>query len=121
LSLHDALPISWAFIFRRIDDIPRHPAQLYESIAYFLVFFFVFNIYRNNYSKIGNGFYFGLSIFLLCIMRFLIEFLKIDQVDFERGMLLNMGQILSLPFIVIGLFLIIRSLYRNKGHLQSVR
>src|SRR5690606_18640509 len=67
----------WAFIFRRIDDIPRHPAQLYESIAYFLVFFFVFNIYRNNYSKIGNGFYFGLSIFLLCIMRFLIEFLKI--------------------------------------------
>lgn len=109
----------WAFIFRKIDDIPRHPAQLYEAIAYFLIFFFVFIVYRKNYSKIGKGFYFGLSIFLLCIMRFLIEFLKIDQVDFERGMLLNMGQILSLPFIVIGLFLMIRSLRQNKEYIET--
>jgi len=109
----------WAFIFRKIDDIPRHPAQLYEAIAYFLVFFFVFIFYKKGNSKIGRGFYFGLSIFLLYLMRFLIEFLKIDQVDFERGMLLDMGQILSLPFIVIGLFLMIRGLRQNKDYIAT--
>src|SRR5690606_18560076 len=79
----------WAFIFRQIDNIPRHPTQLYEAIAYFLIFFFTSGVYRKNYSKIGKGFYFGFSIFLLCLLRFLIEFSKLDQVDFERGMLLN--------------------------------
>src|SRR5690606_38357116 len=95
---------------RKIDDIPRHPGQLYEAISYFLIFFIVFGLYRKTYRKIGKGFYFGLSIFLIFIMRFLIEFLKEDQVDFEKGMLLNMGQILSLPFIAMGLYFAIRGL-----------
>ncbi|WP_134090929.1 prolipoprotein diacylglyceryl transferase [Olivibacter sp. XZL3] len=98
----------WAFIFRKIDDIPRHPAQLYESIAYFLIFFTVYGVYRKNLTKIGNGFFFGLSIFLIFTMRFLIEFLKEDQVAFEKGMMFNMGQLLSLPFIALGLFFITR-------------
>ena len=110
----------WAFIFRKVDDIPRHPSQLYEAIAYFMIFFIMFLLYKRNYSKIGKGFYFGLSILLLCLFRFLIEFLKIDQVDFEQGMILNMGQILSLPFIGIGLFLIIRSLKKSNEQTQSV-
>lgn len=104
----------WAFIFRKIDEIPRHPAQLYEAISYFLIFSVVFSLYRKTYRKIGRGFYFGLSIFLIFIMRFLIEFLKEDQVDFENGMLLNMGQILSLPFIAIGLYFAITGLRKNK-------
>ena len=105
--------VPWAFIFRQIDDIPRHPAQLYESIAYFLIFFIVFATYRARYRKIGTGFYFGVSIALMCIMRFLIEFLKEDQVGFEQGMLLNMGQLLSLPFIALGLYFAVSGLRRK--------
>ncbi len=105
----------WAFIFRKVDDLPRHPAQLYEAISYFLIFFLVYGLYRIDFRKVGRGFYFGLTIFLIFIMRFLIEFLKEDQVDFEKGMQLNMGQILSLPFIAIGLFFVIKGMRRNMG------
>lgn len=103
----------WAFIFRQVDDIPRHPAQLYEAIAYFLIFVVVFGLYRMKYRKTGSGFYFGTTIFLIFVMRFFIEFLKEDQVDFEKGMLFNMGQILSLPFIAIGLFFVIKGLRQS--------
>src|SRR5690606_6671885 len=105
----------WAFIFRKIDDVPRHPAQLYDAISYFLIFIVVFFLYRKGFRNIGKGFYFGLSIFLIFFMRFLIEFWKEDQVDFEKGMLLNMGQILSLPFIAIALYVGIRGLRRSNG------
>lgn len=109
----------WAFIFRKIDDIPRHPAQLYEAIAYLLIFCLVFSVYKNNYRKIGHGFYFGVSIFCMCVMRFLIEFVKEDQADFEQGMLLNMGQILSLPFIAIGLFFAIRGWSKSQNLINN--
>lgn len=105
--------LPWAFIFRRIDNIPRHPAQLYEAISYLAIFIIVFAIYKTQNIKLGNGFYFGLSITLIFIMRILIEFLKINQVDFEDGMQLNMGQILSIPFIILGLFFIVKNL-KNK-------
>jgi len=75
--------------------------------------FLDFGLYRKTYQKIGRGFYFGRTISLIFIMRFLIEILKEDQVDFEKGMLLNMGQILSLPFIAIGLYFAIRGLRKD--------
>lgn len=109
-----------AFVFRQIDNIPRHPAQLYESISYFVIFFFIFFLYTKNRFKIGRGFYFGLSIFLIFTMRILIEFLKIDQVDFEKGMILNMGQILSIPFVILGLFLVFKSFYAIKLQINDV-
>ena len=99
----------WAFIFKRVDIIPRHPAQLYEAIAYFIIFLILYITYKTKNIKIGNGFYFGLAITLIFSMRILIEFVKIDQVAFEEGMLLNMGQILSIPFILIGLYFTMRS------------
>src|SRR5690606_31104959 len=98
----------WAFIFRNIDGIPRHPAQLYESVAYFSIFPLVALLHRQHIHRMRHGFYFGLSISLMCAMRFLIEFVKEAQVGFETGMLLNMGQLLSLPFIAVGLSLTIR-------------
>ncbi len=103
----------WAFIFNRVDTIPRHPAQLYEAIAYFIIFLLLFITYKTKNIIIGNGFYFGLAITLIFSMRILIEFVKIDQVAFEEGMKLNMGQILSIPFILIGLYFTIRN-GRNK-------
>ena len=104
----------WAFIFKRIDNIPRHPAQLYEAISYFLIFITVFTIYKTNNIKLGNGFLFGLTITLIFIMRILIEFIKINQVDFEKGMSLNMGQILSIPFVLLGLYFVAFNILKNE-------
>ena len=103
----------WGFIFKRVDIIPRHPAQLYEAIAYFIIFIVLVIIYKTKNITIGNGFYFGIAITLIFSMRILIEFVKIDQVAFEEGMLLNMGQILSIPFLLIGLYFTMRN-GRNK-------
>ena len=95
--------LPWAFIFERVDSLPRHPGQLYEAICYFIFFFIGWYLYRKRPEKVGTGFFFGLCLTLIFTARFFIEFTKIDQVDFESGMLLNMGQLLSLPFIVIGI------------------
>jgi phosphatidylglycerol:prolipoprotein diacylglycerol transferase len=99
----------WAFIFRKVDTIPRHPAQLYEAISYLLIFILVFSVYKTKNIKLGNGFLFGLAITLIFTMRILIEFLKINQVAFEDGMNLNMGQLLSIPFIIIGLYFMMKN------------
>ena len=99
--------VPWAFVFenagRGLSDAPRHPGQLYEAICYFVFFFVGWYLYRKRPEKVGTGFFFGLCLTLIFTARFFIEFTKIDQVDFESGMLLNMGQLLSLPFIVIGI------------------
>ncbi|WP_310556471.1 prolipoprotein diacylglyceryl transferase [Flavobacterium sp.] len=106
----------WAFIFRRIDNIPRHPAQLYEAISYLIIFIIVFLIYKTKNIKLGNGFLFGLAITLIFTMRILIEFVKINQVEFEDGMKLNMGQILSIPFITIGMYFMGKNLIKNESN-----
>ncbi|MCW2120860.1 prolipoprotein diacylglyceryl transferase [Flavobacterium sp. 7A] len=103
----------WAFVFTQIDNVPRHPTQLYEAITYLIIFIIVFSIYKSKKIQLGNGFYFGLSTTLIFIMRILIEFLKIDQSEFEKGMPLNMGQLLSTPFILVGLYFVIKSFKKN--------
>ena len=108
--------LPWAFIFSRIDSVPRHPAQLYEAIAYLLIFGIVFAIYKTKNITLGNGFLFGLAITLIFTMRILIEFVKINQVEFEEGMLLNMGQLLSLPFIAIGIYFMGKNAKRQRSY-----
>jgi prolipoprotein diacylglyceryl transferase len=93
----------WGFIFERVDDVPRHPAQLYEAIFYFLIFGVMIFLYKTRRAKLKNGFLFGLVLVLIFVARFVIEFFKENQVGFEDGMTLNMGQLLSLPYIFIGL------------------
>jgi prolipoprotein diacylglyceryl transferase len=95
--------VPWAFIFERVDQSPRHPGQLYEAIAYAVFFVVIWVIYRRHREKVGTGYFFGLCITLIFIARFFIEYTKDIQVDFEAGMLLDMGQILSIPFIVLGI------------------
>lgn len=104
----------WAFVFKRIDNIPRHPAQLYEAVSYFIIFIIIFGTYKTKNIKFGNGFYFGLAITLIFTMRILIEFVKINQVEFEEGMKLNMGQILSIPFIIIGMYFVSKNLIKKE-------
>lgn len=98
--------VPWAFVFERVDMIPRHPAQLYEAIAYFIFFLGMVYLYKkyDNGTKLHRGFFFGLCLTEIFVFRFFIEFLKEDQVDFESTMTLNMGQWLSIPFVLIGLY-----------------
>ena len=119
--------VPWAFVFEQEDMLPRHPAQLYEAIAYFVFFLIMVWLYRRkkqpmeqksrtDFSKgsktvaqplssgYHRGFYFGLCLTEIFAFRFFVEFLKENQVDFEEGMTLNMGQWLSIPFVLIGLY-----------------
>ena len=95
--------VPWAFIFERVDMLPRHPGQLYEAVAYAAFFFIGWYLYRKRPERVGTGFFFGLCITLIFTARFFIEFTKDIQEAFEASMALNMGQLLSLPFIALGL------------------
>lgn len=141
--------VPWAFVFERVDMLPRHPAQLYEALAYLTFFIGMVILYRRglkraqteagitpsetpsngvrtDFSQKKNaalhgtsagkgalaylssgyrqGFFFGLCLTEIFTFRFFVEFLKENQVNFEEGMTLNMGQWLSIPFILIGLY-----------------
>lgn len=98
-----ATDVPWAFIFERVDMTPRHPGQLYEAIAYAIFFFVGWYFYRKKPQRVGTGFFFGLCITLIFTARFFIEFTKDIQKDFEASMLLNMGQLLSIPFVIAGI------------------
>lgn len=97
----------WGIIFKKVDNVVRHPAQLYESMAYLLIFITIYSLYRQEYFRERKGFLFGLFFTFLFIARFAIEFFKINQVAFEEGMSLNMGQLLSIPGVLIGVAVMI--------------
>ena len=121
----------WGFIFHTHDALvdgqlaPRHPAQLYEALAYLIIFFIGYAIYRRkglpakpanpapSRMSVGTGFYFGLCLAAIFTFRFFVEFIKKEQVDFEQGMALNMGQLLSIPFVVIGLYFMLRKTHNK--------
>lgn len=94
----------WAFVFERVDMLPRHPGQLYEAIAYLLFFGIGWTLYRKHRDKVGTGFFFGYCLTAIFTARFFIEFTKDIQEDFESTMFFNMGQLLSIPFIALGIY-----------------
>ncbi|OXA94840.1 prolipoprotein diacylglyceryl transferase [Flavobacterium hercynium] len=98
---------NWGVVFERDDMIPRHPTQLYEAFAYFIILLIVLQMYKTERFRNVNGLIFGTFITLVFLARFIIEFFKENQEAFENSMLINMGQILSIPFILIGLALVI--------------
>ena len=105
--------VPWAFIFERVDMFPRHPGQLYEAIAYAILFFIMWAIYKRSKKtgkpQVGTGWYFGFCLTYIFTFRFFIEYTKDVQEAFEEGMMFNMGQLLSIPFIIIGIWCMIRS------------
>lgn len=103
--------VPWAFVFTRVDPLPRHPAQLYEALFYAVVFGLGLLFYRKCRKKvpIGSGFFFGFCLASIFTFRFFIEFLKEVQVDFEQHLALDMGQILSLPLVAIGFYFMWKS------------
>lgn len=104
--------VSWAFVFLRVDHLPRHPAQLYEAISCLIMFTGLFIFYYKYKASLPEGRLFGIFMTLLFTLRFFYEFIKEEQVDFEKGMSLNMGQLLSIPLVLVGIFMIVRS-YRG--------
>lgn len=105
--------VPWAFIFPSVDDVPRHPAQLYEAIYCFVLFVLLFVLWLRYRTRFNNGFLAGLFFIILFTLRFVDEFFKINQVEFEDGMFLNMGQLLSIPFVIVGVIMIIISLKKR--------
>jgi prolipoprotein diacylglyceryl transferase len=98
--------VPWAIIFARVDNLPRHPAMLYESLAYALAFGTLYvACWKTDIIKIP-GRMLGASFLISFTARFLIEFLKEEQVPFEQSMRLNLGQLLSVPFMLTGLVLL---------------
>ncbi len=101
--------VPWAFIFERVDTAPRHPGQLYEALAYAVLLFIGLALYRKHPEKVGTGFFFGLCLTYIFIARFFIEYTKEVQEAFEASLPLDMGQLLSIPFIIIGVFCMVRA------------
>jgi len=104
----------WGVIFERVDDLPRHPTQLYEAISYFIIFTIMMILYKKMRDRLKNGFFFGLASVLFFTARIMIEFVKENQVGFENKLTFNMGQLLSLPYIVVGIGFIIYGLWKTK-------
>lgn len=111
IGLPTAVP--WAVVFEREDMIPRHPAQLYEALAYVVIFLILWTIYKRNGQQLKAGYLFGLFLILLFGSRFVLEFYKENQEDFEDSLKLNMGQLLSIPFVIGGLYLMLRKPPKN--------
>ena len=105
--------ISWGFIFTRLGhDFPSHPTQLYEAVFYLIMFFVFYSIYKKYHSGWKHGTFLGWFLTVLFGFRYLIEYTKIDPIEFTWNFPLNMGQLLSIPFVLFGLFFIIRE-YRK--------
>ena len=99
-----------AFVFTRVDDVPRHPAQLYESITYLIAFVILYYVYWNTDKRKNPGYIVGLFFVLVFGSRFYIENFKASQGGFETvfGNALSTGQLLSIPFVLVVIFLMFR-------------
>lgn len=115
--------VPWAFIFTKVDSLPRHPTQIYESIGFFTGSFIVYLFYRYHNRKPLEGRILGLCMILGFFFRTIIETFKENQVRFEDHMILNMGQILSIPFVLCGFYLFLgfhkKYLTKKKNNLKS--
>ena len=100
--------LPWGFVFlRNGENAPKHPTQIYEALAYLTIFGILMRIYWKNLGKQKPGLLFGLFLILVFGFRFFVEYVKEDQVAFEAGMKLNMGQLLSIPFVMIGVAILV--------------
>ncbi len=102
--------VPWAFVFVRVDNIPRHPVQLYEALAYLLIFILLFWLYRNKQAGTREGYLIGMFFITVFGVRFFLEFFKERQAAFRLPVDLTMGQLLSIPFVLLGIYLLVRAL-----------
>ena len=105
--------VPWAFVFERVDMVPRHPAQLYESLSYLLIFVVLQIMYERLGALVPRGMLFGGFLVLIFGSRFFVEFVKVRQAAFGEALPLSMGQLLSLPLILVGAWRMIRAWRRS--------
>jgi phosphatidylglycerol---prolipoprotein diacylglyceryl transferase len=98
--------VPWAVVFARLDPYPRHPAMLYEAAAYLVIFAAMLWLERRTEFRARAGALTGIVLVLIFGFRFAIEFLKEPQEAFEAGLPLDLGQLLSVPAVLIGVWLI---------------
>jgi prolipoprotein diacylglyceryl transferase len=117
--------LPWAFVFTLVDQQPRHPSQLYEAICYAFIFIFLYRLYFHKYTtQTPQGLLLGWFLVLIFGVRILVEFLKEDQVANEQDLVLipglNMGQNLSIPFVLFGIYLIYNAIknYQPKSSMD---
>ncbi len=107
--------LPWGFIFLlRGEEVAKHPTQIYEGLGYIILFASLLILYIKKGKKLPDGFLTGIFAISMFVIRFLIEFVKEVQSPFEEGMLLNMGQILSIPAIIAGVLILMYSLKNKK-------
>jgi len=111
----------WAFLFLRNTEfgeaVPRHPAQLYESLSCLVLFFIMYAIWRRYKTALPQGVLIGLFMVWVFVLRFVWEFFKENQVAFEEGMSLNMGQWLSIPSVLFGLACVVYALRKGQNRI----
>ena len=106
--------LPWGVVFVQAGEtVPHHPAQLYEAIAYAVIFLFGLLLYKKYKAKTGTGLFMGYCLFTIFTFRFFIEFIKENQVAFEDGMTLIMGQWLSIPLIITGAYFMIKGIKKS--------
>lgn len=106
--------LPWGFIFERNQEtVAKHPTQIYESLSYLLTFGVMLYMYWKTKAKDYEGLIFGVFFTMIFTARFFIEFIKEEQEAFEKGMALNMGQLLSIPFVIAGVYLAIRAVKKG--------
>lgn len=111
----DVTNLPWGIVFDlRGETEPKHPTQLYEAFSYIILGLGLMWAYWKKLDKLKRGQIFGIFLIVLFGMRFIIEFIKEPQVGFEESMIINMGQILSIPFIVAGIALLVWSSIKGK-------
>lgn len=111
--------LPWGFIFVRAGEtVPKHPTQIYEALAYLLLFGLLLYMYFKKDMGKRRGVLFGTFLIGLFLSRFIIESIKNPQEAFEQGMSLNMGQLLSIPFILAGVVILVMA-YREKNPFQG--
>lgn len=116
-----ATTLPWGFLFLRNGEVmPKHPTQIYEALSYFLLFLGLLTYYIKKDGKLKEGVSFSCFLIICFSMRFLIEFVKENQELWEDDYVLNMGQMLSLPFIALGIVLLILSLNGKLPHRKSI-
>ncbi len=107
--------VSWGVIFSRVDSLVRHPAQVYEAVSYLLIFFTLSALYLFTKKRENRGFLFGVFLLSVFTARFNIEYIKVHQAAYDSIFSMNTGQLLSLPFLLVALWLIINSLKKGKN------
>ena len=112
--LGKATDVPWAIIFQRVDAVPRHPVQLYESLAYVVIFVIALLIYKFYFDKLKNGFLLGLVMVLIVSARIVLEFFKMPQAHYETGLDWSVGQLLSIPYLIAGFVIMFLALRKGK-------